>query len=155
MQKLRQFWIHALRISTLALLLGWLLADYQLPLWACWITLGLMAHLAIAGADAIFLAVVWLTIWLWVAVFKFAWPISLQPGGWSSWVMVAWVLNLVLVSLVSMGLGLAIVQTQRSLMKALNSQQQTRQILVILTWASFGVGWMINYMGDLSALILK
>ncbi len=134
-------------VLILSLLVGWLLADFQLPIWAFGVTLALAVHLAWAGTDAIFLSVVWLVIWLWVGVIQFSWPMSLKPEGWSNLVMISWVMDLGVTGLISASLIWSLALSQRSLIYEGFKRKIVSLTLVIVTWPSLEIGWIIQGSG--------
>lgn len=75
--------------------LGWVLALYQMPIWAWVITLLCLLHLSIRGRAALPLALTWINGVVWVAAFRFAAPAGFvwrNARYWSASLIFLWVM---------------------------------------------------------------
>lgn len=137
-------WTRLFWVLLISVLVGWLLADFQVSRWVWGGTVAVALHLAWTGRDALFLAMVWLVSLLWVGVIRFSWPESLHPVEWSSWVLFLWVLNLAVSGLMGMGFALGLASCQEMMEQKGCDRKFTCLILTSLTSLSLGLGGLMQ-----------
>lgn len=127
----------------IALFLGYLVGGYLLAAYNVkpFILIGnylITLRLAQTGSDSISLAIAWISMWIWGAVFVWAKPLRLgenNPQTIALLLLSCWIL--------ATGIIFLLAFAKKSMYKLRLNKRQSIYGLTILTWGAMTLGWLV------------
>ncbi|MEE3716415.1 hypothetical protein V2H45_06635 [Tumidithrix elongata RA019] len=117
---------------------GWILADYNAS-WIVWLgTIAVALHLSKAGTAAIAVATTWIVLLVGIGALTWSYPKHFPIGGAKA---VAW--SLILVWIYALLMVLLLAFANRPIQAIGLTKKQGFYCLVILTWTSLLLGWLV------------
>lgn len=140
MSRVKQLsWTYLIALFIEYVFAGWLLSACKAP-WYTWAgTQAVTLHLAIAGFDAVALAVAWIVGIVWAGAFSVAWPKSIPWAG-----IPVWAVALALIWILALALVLTLAKAQRAVKSVGLSKTQGFWLLAIVTWVGLGLGRIVD-----------